>query len=112
MGRATRILFSFPARRFPFRLIVHSDRPLDRSLAGTGNQLTLGWRIHRAFGDVCDPTSGAPGRTMANTATCAPPNTQPEPAQGVGMGIQASVFPPSSPLPWTLGKVTKPTNST
>ena len=44
--------------RFPFRLIVHSDRPLDRSLAGTGNQLTLGWRIHRAFGDVCDPTSG------------------------------------------------------
>ena len=42
--------------RFPFRLIVHSDRPLDRSLAGTGNQLTLGWRIHRALGDVCDPT--------------------------------------------------------
>ena len=67
--------------RFPFRLIVHSDRPLDRSLAGTGNQLTLGWRIHRAFGDVCDPTLARRHQNPTSAPPCEPPTAQ-KPCRG------------------------------
>ena len=56
MGRATRILFSFPARPVPVPANRSQRPPLRPFLGREGNQLTLGWRIHRALGDVCDPT--------------------------------------------------------